>query len=84
MQWAWNLMFNEVCDKHVAFKKIKIRSKCNPWITNEIRRKMSYRYKLFTSAVRTKDVTAWAKYKKVRNKITTQDMCESKLFPRKH
>ena len=51
-------MFNEVCDKHVAFKKIKIRGKCNPWITNEIRRKMSYRYKLFTSAVRTKDVTA--------------------------
>lgn len=58
-------MFKEICDKHVPFKKIKIRSKSNSWITNEIRRKMNYMYKLVKSAVRTKDATAWAKYKKV-------------------
>ena len=44
--------------------------KSDPWITNEIRRNMNYRYKLFKTAMRTKDVTAWAKYKKVRNEIT--------------
>ena len=33
-------------------------------------------YKLVKSAVRTKDATAWAKYKKVWNEITTQDVCE--------
>ena len=49
-------MFNEICDKHAPFKKIKIRSKSDPWITNEIRRKMNYRYKLFKTAVGTKDV----------------------------
>ena len=42
--------------------KIKTRSKSDPWITNEIRRKMNYRYKLFKSVVRTNDVTTWAKY----------------------
>ena len=73
-------MFNEICNKHVPFKKTKICSKSDPWITNEIGRTMNYRYKLFKSAVRTKDVTAWAKYKNVRNEITAQDVCESKLF----
>ena len=70
VQWAWSLMFNEICDKHAPFKKSKIRSKSDPWITNEIRRKMNYRYKLLKSAVNTKDEIAWANYKKVRNEIT--------------
>ena len=32
---------------------------------------MNYRYKLFKSAVATKDDIAWARYKKVRNEINT-------------
>ena len=68
--WAWSLMFKQICDNHAPFKRIKIRSKSDPWITNEIRRKMNYRYKLFKSAVSTKDETAWANYKKIRNEIT--------------
>ena len=60
----------DMWDKHAPFKKIKIRSKSDPWITNEIRRKMNHRYKLFKSAVNTKDETAWANYKKIRNEIT--------------
>ena len=63
-------MFSEICDKHVPFKKIKIRSKSDPWITNEIKRKMNYRYKLFKFAINAKDETAWASYKKFRNEIT--------------
>ena len=63
-------MFDEICDKHAPFKKIKIRSKSDPWITNEIRTKMNHRYKLFKSAVSTKDETVWANYKKIRNEIT--------------
>jgi len=65
--WAWNWLFKEICDKHAPLKKIKIRSKSAPWITNEIRRKMNYRYKLFKSAVATKDETAWTRYKKFRD-----------------
>ena len=63
-------MFKQICDNHAPFKRIKIRSKSDPRITNEIRRKMNYRYKLLKSAVSTKDETAWAKYKKIRNEIT--------------
>ena len=68
--WAWSLMFKQICDNHALFKRIKIRSKSDPWVTKEIRRKMSYRYKLFKSAVSTKYETAWVNYKKIRNEIT--------------
>ena len=51
-------MFKQICDSLVPIKRIKIRSKRDPWITNEIRRKMNYRYKLFKSAVSTEDETA--------------------------
>ena len=54
-------MFKQICDNHAPFKRINIRSRRDPWITNEIRRKMNYRNKLFKSAVSTKDETAWAK-----------------------
>ena len=63
-------MFKQICDNHAQFKRIKIRSKSDLWITNEIRRKVNYRYKLFKSAASTKDETAWASHKKIRNEIT--------------
>ena len=60
----------QICDNHAQIKIIKIRSRSDLWITNEIRRKMNYRYRLFKSAVSTKDETAWTNYKKIRNEIT--------------
>ena len=62
--WAWQTLFNGICDEHVAQKEVKIRSKSAPWITNEIR------YKIFKAAVSTKCPELWSAYKKARNAVT--------------
>ena len=53
-------------------KRVKIRRQSSPWINNEIRRKTNLRFKLFKRAVSTKDQEFYARYKKVRNEITSQ------------
>jgi hypothetical protein len=68
--WAWQHLFNNICDEHAPWKETKIRSKSAPWITNDIRYKMNQRYKLFKTAIATKDPMVWKEYKKVRNEIT--------------
>jgi len=44
---------NSVCDEHAPWKEVKIRSRSDPWITNEIRYKINSRYKIFKAAVST-------------------------------
>ena len=70
--WAWDKLFKNICDLHAPMKRVKIRSQSSPWINNEIRRKMNLRFKLFKRAVSTKDQEIYARYKKVRNEITSQ------------
>ena len=41
-------------------------------INNDIRQKMNLRFKLFKRAVSTKDQETYARYKKVRNEITSE------------
>ena len=77
-------MFKQICDNHAPFKRMKIRSKSDPWITDEIRRKLNYRYKLFKSAVSNKDETAWGTYKKIRNEITADVRRAKATFFRKN
>ena len=70
--WPWNKLFKNICDLHAPMKRVKIRSQSSPWINNDIRRKMSLRFKLLKRAVSTKDQEIYARYKKVRNEITSQ------------
>ena len=70
--WAWYKLFKDICDLHAALKRVKIRSQSSPWINNDIRRKMNLRFKLFKRAVSTKDQETYARYKKVRNEITSE------------
>ena len=70
--WAWNTLFKDICDLHAPIKRVKIRSQSSPWINNDIRRKMNLRYKLFKYAVSTKDQEMYARYKRVRNEITSE------------
>ena len=70
--WAWNKLFKNICDLHAPMKVVKIRSQSSPRINNDIRRKMNLRFKLFKRAVSTKDQEIYARYKKVRNEITSQ------------
>ena len=70
--WAWNKLFKDICNLHAPTNRVKIRSQSSPWINNDIRRKMNLRYKLFKRAVSTKDQEIYARYKKVRNEITSE------------
>jgi len=60
--WAWQTLFNSVCDEHVPGKEVKIRSSSDPWITNEIRFKINNGYRIFRAALETKCPELWSKY----------------------
>ena len=68
--WAWQSLFNTICDNHAPWKEVKIKSQAPPWITSDIRLKMNRRFKLFKLAVSSKCPIKWSEYKKVRNDVT--------------
>ena len=47
---AWQTLFLDICNDHVPYKEVKIRSQSAPWITNEIRYKRNKRFKVFKEA----------------------------------
>lgn len=48
--WAWQSLFNDICNDHVPWKEVKIKSQAPPRITNDIRIKMNRRFKIFKSS----------------------------------
>ena len=68
--WLWNKIFLQIANEHAPMKQVKVRSQSLPWITNDIRRKMNRRFKLYKEAVNTNDNEKWREYKYLRNKIT--------------
>jgi len=66
-----NKLFLQIVEVHAPLKKVKVRSHSLPWISNDIRRKMNRRLKLYKEAVKTKDDKLWQDYKSLRNSITT-------------
>lgn len=70
--WAWESLFNDICDDHIPWKEVKVRSRSAPWITNEIRYKMNRRYKLFKLAISEGCPNLWSEYKQIRNEITSE------------
>ena len=68
--WAWQSLFDDICNTHVPWKEVKIKSQGPPWMTNEIRVKMSRRFKLFKLAVATKCPIQWSEYKCARYDVT--------------
>ena len=71
IQWAWQNLFDNICNHHAPWKQVKIRSTSAPWISDEIRYKMNRRYKLFKKAVNTKCPILWQEYKRARNEVTS-------------
>ena len=59
--YAINTLFNEVLDKHSPIRKVKIRGRPSPYITDEIRELMKSRDRWRKIARRTSNPDAWAK-----------------------
>lgn len=70
--WAWQYLFNDICDEHVPWKEVKVRSSSAPWMTSNIRFNMNRRYKLFKAAVSTKCPKQWSEYKRAWNYVTLE------------
>lgn len=69
--WAWEELFNGVINEHVQTRKVKVRSKNEPWMTGKIRKLLNNRYKLFKNANGTpKGSPEWKLYKQSRNGCT--------------
>ena len=65
--YAFNALFNEVLDKHVPIRKVRIRGRPSPYITDEIRELMKSRDRWRKIARRTSSPDAWTVYEKLRN-----------------
>ena len=82
--WAWEQLFRSVCDQHAPHRVVKARSVSSPWINKQIKLKMNQRFKLFKTAIETKEADKWADYKKLRNEITSDiRKAKSAYFKRK-
>ena len=66
---AFNCIFLDVLDKHAPIKRIKIKSRPNPYVTPEIQQLMKTRDKWHKEAVRTKDKLYWNAYRFFRQEV---------------
>ena len=62
-------LINSILDSHAPIKNIKIRSKPNPYVTDEIRSLMKMRDKWRKFARKTNDPLAWARYKNYKREV---------------
>ena len=69
--WCWEMLFNEIISDHVKTRKVKVKTKNQPWMTGDIRKMLNKRYRLFQKAKRSgNDSLTWKAYKQMRNTCT--------------
>ena len=66
---TFNILFHDVLNKHAPIKRVKIKSKPNPFITPEIRQLMKTRDNWYKRARKTKDRLLWNAYKFFRQEV---------------
>ena len=66
---AFDLLFNEILDRHPLIRSIQVRGKPNPCITEEIRELMKSRNVWRKTAHRTNDPHAWSTYKNLKHQV---------------
>ena len=66
---AFHLMFNQILDSHAPIKNVKIRSRPNPYVTDEIISLMKTRDSWRKLARKTNDPLAWAAYKNFKREV---------------
>ena len=71
--WAWNKIYEDMCDLNALFRRVKWRSVLLPWISPQLRHKMNQRYKLYLKAKKkAEDEFLWSNYREIRNEITKE------------
>ena len=78
--YAFNTLFNEVQDKHAPIRKVRIRGRLSPYITDEIRELMKSRDRRRKIARKTRNPDAWAAYKNLRNDVKREIRSAERAF----
>ena len=77
---TFNTLFQETLDLHAPIKRIKIKSKPNPFVSAEIRHLMKTRDKWHKHAKKTNDKLHWNAYRFFRQEVR----CELRLAEKSH
>ena len=76
----FNLLFNQVLDHHAPIKLVKLRSRPNPFVTENIRELMKTRDHWRKLARATNDSAAWSGYKNFKREIKRELRVAQKVF----
>ena len=68
----WKATFLNIVDANIPLVKTRVRDKSMPWISREIRMLMRKRSYQCTKAKKSKKAEDWARYKTLRNEVTTK------------
>ena len=66
---AFHLIFNQILDHHAPIKDIKLRSRPNPYVNEEIRSLMQTRDHWQKLGRKTNDALAWSGYKFFKREV---------------
>ena len=71
---AWNVWKKEylaICNKHAPIQEHRIKHVNNPWFDKNIQALIYNRNYIHKKAIKHKSPALWAKYKELRNKVTS-------------
>ena len=78
---CYNLLLNDVLSCHAPLVKRKTSKKLAPWITRDLRKKMTYRNRLHRKFLRSKSSSDFETYRLFRNHVTLlQRKCKQAYF----
>ena len=69
---AFDLLFHEILDQHAPIRKVKVRTRSNPHVTEKIRGLMRTRDRWRKPARKTGDLAAWVAYKNCKRDVKRQ------------
>ena len=72
MSAEWKRMFLFCADKHPPLKTKRVRASESPWINSNLKQEMHKRDVLKMKAIRSKEPSDWANFKKHRNYVNDQ------------
>ena len=79
---VFNSLFLEILNDHAPVKKIKIKSRPNPFVTREIKQLMKTRDHWRKKAIRTNDKLCWNGYRFFRQEVKKELRLAEKIYVR--
>ena len=79
---TFNTLFLDVLNRHAPIKRIKIKSRPNPFVTSEIRQLMRTRDRWHKSAIKTNDKLHWNVYRFFRQEVKHELRFAEKAYVR--